>query len=58
VIVQIDQQPVSTPKEAAAKLKDAKNDKSAKKSMLLLVNRHGVNQYLAYALHGNNGDNG
>ena len=40
------------------KLKDAKNDKNAKKSLLLLVNRHGVNQYIAFSVHGNTGDNG
>jgi serine protease Do len=58
VIVQIDQTPVSTPQEAATKLKEAKSDKNSKKSTLLLVNRHGVNQYIAFSLHGSNGDNG
>jgi serine protease Do len=45
VIVSIDQEPVTTPREAVAKLKEA----AAKKSLVLLLNRHGVNEYVAWS---------
>jgi serine protease Do len=54
VIQQINQQPVTTPQQAEAKLKEAQAEKS--KNLLLLVNRHGTNQYLALSM--NKGDNG
>ncbi len=44
VIVAINQQPVETPGEAAQKLKDAQQ--SGNKHLLLLLNRHGANEYL------------
>ena len=44
VIVAINQQPVSTPAEAAQKLKQAKQ--KGDKNLLLLLNRHGVNEYV------------
>jgi serine protease Do len=53
VIVAIDQQPVKTPNEAAAKLKETAA--SAKKSALILLNRHGVTQYVGVNLGGNQG---
>jgi len=53
VLVTIDQQPVNTPEEAAVKLKEVAN--SPKKSALLLLNRHGVTQYVGVNLGGNNG---
>ena len=53
VLVTIDQQPVNTPEEAAEKLKEVAN--SPKKSALLLLNRHGVTQYVGVNLGGNNG---
>ncbi len=53
VVVAIDQQPVKTPQEAAAKLKEAAN--SPKKSALLLLNRHGVAQYVGVNLGANQG---
>jgi serine protease Do len=53
VIVSINQQPVHTPEEAAAKLRDAAH--SAKKTALLLLNRHGVTQYVGISLDGNQG---
>jgi serine protease Do len=53
VVVAIDQQPVKTPQEAAAKLKEAAA--SPKKSALLLLNRHGVTQYVGVNLDGNKG---
>ena len=53
VVVAIDQQPVKTPQEAAAKLKEAAN--SPKKSALLLLNRRGVTQYVGVNLSANQG---
>ena len=53
VVVAIDQQPVKTPQEAAAKLKEAAA--SPKKSALLLLNRHGVTQYVGLNLSANQG---
>jgi len=53
VLVTIDQQPVNTPEEAAAKLNEVAN--SPKKSALLLLNRHGVTQYVGVNLGSNNG---
>jgi serine protease Do len=53
VVVAIDQQPVKTPQEAAAKLKEAAS--SPKKSALLLLNRHGVTQYVGVNLSTNQG---
>jgi serine protease Do len=53
VVVAINQQPIKTPQEAAAKLKEAAA--SPKKSALLLLNRHGVTQYVGVTLGGNQG---
>ncbi len=53
VVVAIDQQPVKTPQEAAAKLKEAAA--SPKKSALLLLNRRGVTQYVGVNLSANQG---
>jgi len=53
VIVSIDQQPVRTPEEAAAKLNKAAH--SPKKTALLLLNRHGVTQYVGITLGANQG---
>jgi serine protease Do len=53
VVVAIDQQPVKTPQEAAAKLKEVAT--SPKKSALLLLNRHGVTQYVGVSLGDNQG---
>jgi len=53
IIVSINQQPVHTPEDAAAKLKEAAQ--SAKKTALLLLNRHGVTQYVGVTLDGNQG---
>jgi serine protease Do len=44
VIVAINQQPVGNPADAAQKLKQAKQ--KGDKSLLLLLNRHGVNEYV------------
>ena len=53
VVVAIDQQPVKTPNEAATKLKDIAA--STKKSALILLNRHGVTQYVGVNIGGNQG---
>jgi serine protease Do len=53
ILVAIDQQPVKAPQEAAAKLKEAAA--SPKKSVLLLLNRHGVTQYVGMNLTSNQG---
>ncbi len=53
VIVQINQQPVKDPAEAVAKLKEAQA--SSDKNLLLLLNRHGVNQFVALTVQPNAG---
>ena len=53
VIVSINQQPTHSPQEAADRLKDIAN--SPNKSALLLLNRHGVTQYLGVELGKNQG---
>jgi len=53
VIMSINQQPVHTPEEAADKLKEAAH--SSKKTALLLLNRHGVTQYVGMTLGANQG---
>ena len=53
VIMSINQQPAGSPKEAADKLHEIAN--APKKSALLLLNRHGVTQYLGVELGKNRG---
>jgi len=53
ILVTIDQQPVNTPQEAVEKLKEIAA--SPKKSALLLLNRHGVTQYVGVSLGSDNG---
>jgi serine protease Do len=55
VIQSVNQQPVTTPQQVAAKLKEAQSGRD--KNVLLLVNRHGTSQYLALSMAGvgNNG---
>jgi serine protease Do len=48
ILISINQQPVSNPREAADKLKEIAN--SPKKSALLLLNRHGIAQYVGLDL--------
>ena len=48
VLVAVNQQPVNTPQEAAARLKEIAA--SPRKSALLLLNRHGVTQYVGVSL--------
>jgi serine protease Do len=52
IVVAINQQPVETPQQAAHKLNEAAH--SAKKSALLLLNRHGVTEYVGVDLGGHN----
>jgi serine protease Do len=49
VIESIDQKPVTTPEEAAAQLKQAAN----KGDVLLLVNRHGTNEFVGLSVENN-----
>jgi serine protease Do len=49
VIVSIDQKPATTPPEAAAELKQA----SAQGNVLLLVNRHGTNEFVGLSIENN-----
>jgi len=53
VIVSIDQKPSTTPEEAAAELKEA----AAQGDVLLLLNRHGVSQFVGLSVE-NNGMSG
>jgi serine protease Do len=48
VIQAINQQPVTTPQQAEAKLKEAQTGKG--QNVLLLINRRGTNQYLALSM--------
>ncbi len=54
VIEQINQASVTTPQQAETKLKEAQSGQN--KNVLLLINRHGTNQYLALSM--SKGDNG
>ena len=53
VVVAVNQQPVHTPQEAAAKLNEAIH--SPRKTALLLLNRHGVTEYIGVTLGANQG---
>ena len=48
VVVSINQEPVNSPQDAAQKLKQIAN--SPQKNALLLLNRHGVTQYVGVNL--------
>jgi serine protease Do len=54
VIQAINQEPVSSPKDVTTKFEAIR--KSGDKNLLLLINRHGVNQYIAMTV--GKGDNG
>jgi serine protease Do len=49
VIVSVDQKPVTTPEEAATQLKEA----AASGNVLLLLNRHGTNQFVGLSVENN-----
>ena len=55
VIQAINQQPVTTPKEAIDKIDAVRHEKSGNKTLLLLLNRHGINQYVALSVQKSNG---
>ncbi len=58
VIQEINQQPVTTPQEAVQKLQ-ALNKQQGQENIMLLLNRHGVNQYVAVTVQPNGqGGNG
>ncbi|HVA35254.1 MAG TPA: DegQ family serine endoprotease [Stellaceae bacterium] len=50
VIVSINRKPVTTPHEAVHELALAQKEKGANKTLLLLLNRHGVNEYVALSV--------
>jgi serine protease Do len=59
VIENINQHPVTTPEEAAAQLAQVQHEQRNDKQLLLLVNRHGINQYVAITVrNGMSGQNG
>ncbi|HYL34193.1 MAG TPA: PDZ domain-containing protein, partial [Stellaceae bacterium] len=47
VIVSINRKPVSTPREAVHEFEAAQKAKGPSQTLLLLINRHGVNEYVA-----------
>jgi serine protease Do len=53
VIVSVNQEPVTTPKDAVSKLKAAKSNPD--KSVLLQINRHCVNAFVAWSGQSDNG---
>ena len=53
VIVAINQEPVTSPREAAAKLKAAQSNKGT--NVLLQINRHGTNAFVAWSTQDDNG---
>jgi serine protease Do len=59
VIEDINQHPVTTPEEAAKQLAQVQHEQGNEKQIMLLVNRHGINQYVATTVKsGTNGANG
>jgi hypothetical protein len=48
VIMAINQQPVATPRDAAQRLRQAKE--KGDRHLLLLLNRHGVNEYIGLSV--------
>jgi serine protease Do len=53
VIMAVNQQPVDTPAQAADKLNEVA--KSANKHVLLLLNRHGSNEFVGFSVEHNQG---
>ncbi len=53
VIVSVNQEPVTTPQDTAAKLKTAQSKRD--KGILLQINREGINLYIGWSEHRNNG---
>jgi serine protease Do len=53
VIEAINRQPADTPQQAVALLNKTRHEKGAKKSILILLDRHGVSQYVAMTVEDN-----
>lgn len=51
VIVSINRRDVTTPREAIHQLEAAQKEKNGNKTLLLLLNRHGINEYVALSVH-------
>ncbi|HUK59451.1 MAG TPA: PDZ domain-containing protein, partial [Stellaceae bacterium] len=56
VIEQVNRHPVATPEEAAHAFDSVKNEAGPDKSVMLLINRHGINQYVAMTVEQNGGN--
>ncbi len=56
VIQSINRQPVATPAEASAALDQVAKEKGGDRSVLLLLNRHGINEYVAMTVEDSNGN--
>jgi serine protease Do len=56
VIEQVNRHPVATPEEAAHQFDAVKRENGPEKSVLLLINRHGINQYVAMSVEENGGN--
>ena len=44
---------MTAPQDAAAKLDAVSKQKGGNKTVLMLINRHGINQYVALSISGN-----
>ncbi|HUZ75619.1 MAG TPA: DegQ family serine endoprotease [Stellaceae bacterium] len=55
VVEAINRHPVGTPEQAAHQLDQVAHEKGNNRSVLLLLNRHGVNQYVAMTVQAGNG---
>ncbi|MDE2166361.1 MAG: DegQ family serine endoprotease [Alphaproteobacteria bacterium] len=58
VIEQINQKPVYTPKEAMERLETARKQRGPNKTLLLLLNRQGVNEYVALSVENGGAEKG
>jgi serine protease Do len=56
VIQAINHAPVTTPEEAAKQFAQVSHEKGESRSLLLLLNRHGINQYVAMTVQENGGN--
>jgi serine protease Do len=56
VIEAINRVPVATPQEAREQFAKLSDEKGATRSLLLLLNRHGINQYVAMTVEQGNGN--
>ena len=50
VIEQVNQQPVTTPEQAVAAIEQARQQKGPDKQILMLLNRHGVDEFVAMSV--------